>query len=125
MAKLGFNARLFDIKQGIERGDVAPLLSYLRSGDSDPVVQGWLADAIDPMGPNGYRLIVKGPDHRPAGGKALDRSIEIAEALDALKSDRSDQRRESDQVEEIASRFKVSVSKVRKDYASWKKVGDV
>jgi hypothetical protein len=114
-----FNARLHDIKEAFERGDLDPLAAYLR-GIPDPVVQ-WLADRVDPSLTDGHKLVAKGPSHRPRGGKALDRTIAIAEAVNQLMTDPADERSEQTKVEEVAARFSCSESKVRKDHSVWKK----
>ena len=119
-----FNARLYDIKEAFERDDLGPLIAYLRSGTVDPDIQEWLADRIDPAMTGGHKLVIKGPHHRPSGGKAFDRFLAIAEAMNQLMNNPADQRTEKAKVQEVAARFSCSDSKVRKDYSSWKKARD-
>jgi len=86
MAELGmtFNARLYEIEQAFERGNLEPLVAYLRSDTIDQDVLKWMADRIDPAVMDGHKLAIKGPNHRPRGGKALDRKIAVAETLHQL-----------------------------------------
>ena len=69
----------------------------------------------------GHKLKIMGPPYRPPGGEALDNSLAIAEALEALVSDPADQRTKKAKVEEVAAKFSCSTSKVEKDYSPWKK----
>jgi hypothetical protein len=119
-----FNARLYDIKEAFERGDLDPLVTYLR-GIADPEVQRWLADRIDATLTGGHKLVIKGPSHRPRGGKASDRKWAVAEALHQLMNNPADQRTEEVKVLQIAAEFRCSESKVRKDYQGWKKALEV
>jgi hypothetical protein len=118
-----FNARLYNIQEAFERGDLDPLAAYLR-GIPDPVVQ-WLADRVDPSLTDGHKLVAKGPSHRPRGGKAFDRMMAVAEALHQLMNNPADQRTEEVKVLQVAAEFRCSESKVRKDYRNWKKAREV
>jgi hypothetical protein len=122
MADLGFtfNAHLYDINQAFERGDLGPLTEYLRSGTVDPDVLRWLADRIDPAITGGHKLALMGPRHRPRGGKATDRKIAVAETLHQLMTDPADQRTIEAKVRQVAAEFRISDSKVTKDYKIWK-----
>jgi hypothetical protein len=116
-----FNARLHNIKEAVERDDLRPLREYILSVISEPDIRNWVADLMDPTTKGGYKLVIKGPPHRPHGGKALDRTIAIAEAVNQLMTDPADERSEQTKVEEVAARFSCSESKVRKDHSVWKK----
>jgi hypothetical protein len=120
-----FNARLYEIKEAFIRYNKGPLIAYLRSGTIDVDVQAWLADTIDPAIAGGHKLEIKGPPHRPAGGKALDNGIAIGEAMHALMNDPADRRPERDKVKEVAAKFRCSDSKVRKNYRNCKKAWEV
>ena len=116
-----FNARLHDIKEAFERNDIEPLREYILSVIPDPDIRNWLGDSMDSTTKGGHKLVIKGPPHRPHGGKALARTIAVAEAVNQLMNNPADQRSEQAKVDEIAARFSCSASKVRKDYSVWKK----
>jgi hypothetical protein len=126
-----FNARLYEINEAFVRFDPEPLVAYLRSLRSDTIdldvltnVLNWMADRIDPAVTGGHKLVIKGPAHRPSGGKAFDRFLAIGEAMNQLMNDPADQRSEQAKVDEVATKFGCRDSKVRKDYRAWKKARD-
>jgi len=125
MVRLPFNARLYDIKNAFERDDIEPLREYILSVIPDPDIRNWVGDCMDSTTKGGHKLVIKGPNHRPSGGKAFDRVLAIGEAMNQLMNDPADQRSEQAKVEEVRARFSCSASTVRNHYRSWKKARGV